>query len=163
MASDTSRSDEPVNAHVTRPVVVDGVTVVPLESVVSGVVTDATRAGKVKGRAHLALRFDTLVPVGQDERYLLHTKAIARTAPSEKKKDTAKIAIPAAGGAVVGAIVGGKKGAVIGGAVGGGAGTAVVLSDRGQEVHLAKGATISLTLTEPVTVRVRTGEARVRN
>ena len=163
VSSDTSRSDEPVTAHLTRPAVVDGVTVVPIESVVSGVVTDATRAGKVKGRAYLALRFDTLVPMGRDERYSLRTKTITRTAPSETKKDTAKIAIPAAGGAVVGGIVGGKKGAVIGGAVGGGAGTAVVLSERGQEVHLSRGTAISLTLTEPVTVRARIEETKVPN
>jgi hypothetical protein len=155
VASDTSRVEEPVHAHLTRAVAIDGVTVIPEESAVSGVVTSATRAGKVDGRAHLAIRFDTLAPLGQDERYQLQANAFGRTAPSEKKKDAAKIGVPAAGGAIIGGIVGGKKGAVIGGAVGGGAGTAVVLSDRGKEVRMAKGAAISLKLTEPLTIRVR--------
>ena len=66
-----------------------------------------------------------------------------------------KIGAPAAGGAIIGAIAGGKKGAAIGTAVGGGAGTAVVLSTRGEEVHLPKGSALSVKLTEPLTVRVR--------
>ena len=66
-----------------------------------------------------------------------------------------KIGAPAAGGAIIGAIAGGKKGALIGTAVGGGAGTGVVLSTRGKEVGLAKGAAITLKLVEPLTVRIR--------
>ena len=55
-----------------------------------------------------------------------------------KKKDALTIGLPAAGGAVVGALVDGKKGAGIGAAVGGGAGTAVVLSTRGKDVRMAR-------------------------
>jgi hypothetical protein len=155
VASDTSRVEESVQAHVGEAIVIDGVTAVPRDSAVTGVVTEATRAGKVQGRAQVAVRFDSLMPRGQDERYQLQTGTVRRTAPSEKKKDAAKIAVPAAGGAIIGGIVGGKKGAVIGGTVGGGAGTAVVLTDRGQEVRLGKGATISVKLAEPLVVRVR--------
>ncbi len=128
---------------------------IPQGSRVSGVVTDATRSGRVKGLAHLALRFDTLAPRGDDERYQIHTAAVGRTAQSTKKKDATEIGVPAAGGALIGALLGGKKGALIGGAAGGGAGTAVVLSTRGKEVSLPKGAALTLRLSEPVTVRVR--------
>lgn len=155
VASDSSRVEQPVQAHLTQAVMVDGVTAVAQESAVSGVVTSAVRAGKVQGRAHLAIHFDTLAPQGDNSTYPLQTREISRTAASEKKKDAAKIAVPAAGGAVIGGIVGGKKGAVIGGAVGGGAGTAVVMTDRGDEVRLSKGAPLSVKLTEPLTVRVR--------
>jgi hypothetical protein len=155
VASDTSRVEQAVQAHIARAVSVQGVTVLPAGSRVSGVVTDATRSGKVKGRAHVGLRFDTLVPQGADERYTIHTAAVGRTAPATKKKDALKIGAPAAGGAIVGAILGGKKGAAIGTAVGGGAGTAVVLETRGQEVRLGQGAAFTLQLSEPVTVRVR--------
>jgi hypothetical protein len=50
-------------------------------------------------------------------------------------------------------LVGGKKGAAIGAAAGGGTGTAVVLSTRGKEVRLGRGAVLLLRLSEPVTVR----------
>ena len=155
VGSDTSRVEERVSAHLARPVILAGQTALAEGSRIGGVVTDAKRSAKVKGRAHVALRFDSLAPSGSDERYTIHTSAVGRTAPGTKKKDALEIGAPAAGGALIGALVGGKKGAAIGGAVGGGAGTAVVLSTRGKEVHLAKGATITLRLTQPVTVRVR--------
>jgi hypothetical protein len=150
VASDTSRVEEPVHAHLARAIVVHGVTALPEGSRVSGVVTDATQSGKVKGRAHVAVRFHTLVPRGDDERYSIQTGPVGRTAPGTKKRDALEIGLPAAGG-----LIGGKKGAVIGGAAGGGAGTAVVLNQRGKEVRLGKGAALTLRLTQPLTIRVR--------
>jgi hypothetical protein len=155
VGSDTSRVEEPVHAHLARPVVVNGHTVLPAGTRVSGIVTDATRSGKVKGRAHLAMRFDTLAPAGTDEHYRIRTAAVGRIAPATKKKDALEIGVPAAGGAIIGGLIGGKKGALIGTAAGGGAGTAVVLSTRGKEVHVPKGAALMLRLAEPVTVKVR--------
>jgi hypothetical protein len=155
VGSDTSRAEQPVQAHIARPIVVNGQTVLPAGTRVSGVVTDARRSGKVKGLAHVGVRFDTLVPRGDDERYRIHTSAVGRTAQSTKKKDALEIGAPAAGGAIIGAIIGGKKGAAIGTAAGGGAGAAVVLSTRGKEVHLPKGSALTLRLSEPVTIRIR--------
>ena len=158
VGSDISRVEERVQAHTSRAVTVDDVAVVPAGSEISGVVTDATASAKVKGRAHVAMRFDTLVPEGADfagERYAIQTAPVDRTAPGTKKEDAVKIGAPAAGGAIVGAIVGGKKGAAIGTAVGGGAGTAMVLSTRGDEVRLGRGAALTLELSEPVTIRIR--------
>ena len=155
VGSDTSRVEDPVRAHVTNAVVIDGVTAVPEGSSINGVVTGAERPGKVKGTARLALRFDSLTPADTDERYSIETATVARSGPTQKKKDALEIAAPAAGGAIIGGIVGGKKGAVIGGAAGGGAGTAVVMSQRGKDVRLGRGAAITLKLTEPVTVRVK--------
>ena len=155
VGSDTSRVEDPVRAHVTNAVVIDGVTAVPEGSSVNGVVTGAERPGKVKGTARLALRFDSLTPADTDERYPIETATVARSGPTQKTKDALEIAAPAAGGAIIGGIVGGKKGAVIGGAAGGGAGTAVVLSQRGKDVRLSRGAAITLKLSEPVTVRVK--------
>ena len=137
VGSKTSRAEEPVRAHLSRVVSVDGQPVLAVGSSVSGVVTDATPAGRVKGRAHLAVRFDSITPRGQDERYAV------------------KIGAPAAGGAIIGAILGGGKGAAIGAAAGGGAGTAVVLSTRGKETSLPVGSALRLRLTAPLTVRIR--------
>jgi hypothetical protein len=156
VGSDTSRVEDRVTAHITKAIVVEGVTALPEGSSVSGVVTDATRAGKVSGTSRVAMRFHSLTPAQTDERYDIATSTVARSGPTEKKKDAVKIAAPAAGGAIVGGIVGGKKGAVIGGAAGGGAGTAVVMSQRGEDVRLGRGAALTLRLTEPVTIRVKT-------
>ena len=155
VGSKTSRVEEPVRAHLSRAIAVDGQPVLADGSIVSGVVTDATPAAKVKGRAHLAVRFDSITPRGGDERYRIETAAIGRTAPATKKDDAIKIGAPAAGGSIIGAIVGGGKGAAIGAAAGGGAGTAVVLSTSGKETSLPVGSALRLRLTAPLTIRIR--------
>jgi hypothetical protein len=152
VGSDISRVEQPVSAHLARAIVIDGVTAIPAGSTVAGTITDVRRPGKVKGRAHIGMRFTTLL-VG-DERYRMMTRGNGWTGRSAKKKDARNIAVPAAGGAVIGALVGGKKGAAIGGAAGGGAGTAYVLSTRGPEVRLGRNAAVSVRLAEPLRVRV---------
>ena len=154
VGSDISKMEEPVRAHLANAITVNGVTALPDGSAVNGVVTGATHSGKVKGRANVSLRFDSVVPRGEDERYDIQTSAVGRTAPATKRDDAVKIGAPALGGAIIGGIIGGKKGAAIGTAAGGGAGTAVVLSTSGKEVRLGKGAALTLKLAEPLTVRV---------
>lgn len=154
VGSNTSRVEDPVRARLRAPVRVAGATVLPAGTVAAGYVTNARRSGKVKGRATVSVSFHELVTPDND-RYTVRTTPVTRTAPGTKRKDALKIGIPAAGGAVVGGLVGGKKGAVIGGAVGGGAGTAVVLSTRGPEVHLRPGTIVSVRLRAPLTVRLR--------
>ncbi len=82
----------------------------------------------------------------------MQTRSWVAVAPATKKKDALTIGIPAAGGAVVGALIGGKKGAGIGAAAGGGAGTAAVLTTRGKDVRVGRGAVLSVRLTSPLTV-----------
>ena len=153
VASDASAVEDPVRGHLLDAVVVDGVTALPEGTAVGGHVTAAARSGKVKGRAHLTLRFDSLVGANE-ERYEIATGAVSRTARATKSKDALKIGGGAAGGAVVGGLIGGKKGAAIGSAAGGGAGTAVVMSTRGDEVRLGRGAALTVRLSKPLTVRV---------
>ena len=155
VGSDISRPEQPVHAHLSRAVTVRGETVLPSGSRLTGVVTDATRSAKVKGRAHVAVRFTAVALGGDGERYTLRAGPVGRTAPATKKADAIKIGAPAAGGAIVGGLLGGKKGALIGTAVGAGGGTAVVMTTRGKEVHLRKGTALSLRLSAPLTVRVR--------
>ena len=153
IGSDTSRIEQPVRAHVARAVAVRGETAVREGSLITGVVTDAVQSAKVKGRARIAVRFNTLTPRGTDQRYPVQTATVARVAPGTKRDDALKIGLPAAGGALVGALLGGKKGALIGTAAGGGAGTAVVLSTRGKEVHLPRGTLLTVRLARPLTLQ----------
>ena len=155
VGSATSRVDDRVRAHVKRAVVVDGITAIAEGSDVFGAVTAAAGSARVRGRARIAIRFDTLTPRGGPETYIIRTATITRTAPRTKKKDFLKIALPAAGGAVLGGALGGKKGALIGGAAGGGAGTALAVSSRGPEVRVNGGTALSIRLRDPLTVRAR--------
>ncbi len=152
VASDSSRVEDPVQATVSKPIVVDGFEAVPAGSVLRGAVTTAQPAGKVKGRAEIGFRFDTLTSGG--DQYRVQTRGVGIEAPATKKNDALKIGIPAAGGAILGGILGGGKGAAIGGAIGGGAGTAVVLNTPGKEVRLPAGTAVTVKLLQPLTVRV---------
>ena len=156
VASNTSHVEQAVVGHLSRNVAFHDGLVLPAGSIVRGFVSDARRSGKVKGRAHVAVRFTSLEPKGSSERYRIETATIGRTAPATKGEDAMKIGVPAAGGAILGGVIGGKKGALIGTGVGGGAGTAVVLSTRGKEVGIGRGAALTVRLVSPVTVKVRT-------
>jgi hypothetical protein len=151
--SATSGVEDPIAGTLTDSVVIDGVTLLPEGSRLKGYVTSADPAGKVKGRASLGIRFETITVPGHTDPYEVRL-TLNRLAPATKGEDAKKIGIPAAGGAIIGGILGGKKGAVIGGAIGGGAGTAVVLSTAGKEVHLPSGSVLSLSLDQPVDIRV---------
>lgn len=151
--SDISRVEDAVTATLASPVVINGRTLLPTGSVASGYVSEATRPGKVKGRGRVAVRFTRIDPAGR-ESYLIRTRPWVAVAPATKKKDALTIGIPAAGGAAVGALIDGKKGAGIGAAVGGGAGTAAVLTTRGKDVRIGRGATISVRLSNPLTVEI---------
>jgi hypothetical protein len=152
VGSDTSGLEDAVHAQLRRTIVVRGIGALPAGSAVSGYVTEAKQSAKVKGRARVGFRFNTISARG--ESYRVSTSSVVRQAPGTKKKDAAKIAIPAAAGAIIGGIADGKKGAAIGTAVGGGAGTGVVLATRGQEVRLGRGAAVSVRLLRPLKVLV---------
>jgi len=151
VGSDISRVEQRVQGHLRQPIVRNGVEVVPAGAAVSGYVTSARRPGRVKGRGYIAMRFNQIAVPGEGNTRI-STAAVSRMAPATKGKDAIEILAPAAGGAVVGRIVGGKKGAAEGALIGGGAGTAYVLSTRGKEVRLTQGAPLSVRLTAPVTL-----------
>ena len=153
VGSAISRVDDRVRAHLTRPVIVDGVTAVPERSELSGAVVEVLRSARVKGRARIAIRFDTLRAANGADTYAIRTPAIIRTTPGTLRKDALKVGIPAAAGAVLGGAFGGRKGALIGTAVGGGAGAGYVMSSRGPEIAINKGALLSVKLLDAVKVR----------
>ena len=153
VASDTSKVEEPVRAELREAVVVNGATVLPSGTEVTGVVTQVERSGRVKGRARIAYRFDSLTHDG--ERYDVAAAPLAHEAEATKGEDATKIAIGAGAGAAIGAILGGGDGAAKGAAIGGAAGTGTVLATRGEEVRLGPGAAVTTRLTAPLTVRIK--------
>ena len=66
VSSATSHDNDAVIAKLTEDVRVGERVVAPAGSEVRGRVTSAVRSGKVKGRARLALAFDTLVVKGKE-------------------------------------------------------------------------------------------------
>jgi hypothetical protein len=153
LASDTSRVEQTVNGTVASPVIVEGVTVIPAGSALSGHVTHVDDSDKIKGRAELGFRFTTLTV--NSRTYDISSKPFSYVAEGTKKDDAVKIGVGAAAGSVIGAIAGGKKGAAIGAAVGAGAGTGVVLATDGKEIRLAEGRKLKVSLSNPLTIRTK--------
>jgi hypothetical protein len=152
LASDTSKVEDTVHATLKSPVSIEGFELLPPGATIVGHVTKAEPAGKVKGRALLAFRFNSVdLSAGPEQ---ISTETISREASSTKGKDAAKIGVGAGAGAVIGGIIGGGSGAATGAAIGGGAGTATVLATKGDEVRLPAGTPVSVKLTAPLTIRV---------
>ncbi len=149
VGSDTSDIEDSVRGKIATDVVVDGLTVIPAGSDISGSVIDAQRSGRVKGRASVAFRFDRIEV--RDETSRIQTSSVAREADADTRDDLKKGGIGAGIGAIVGGVAGGKKGAAIGAGVGG-AGT--VMATRGKEVHLPAGSRVRVTLRDALDIRV---------
>ena len=153
IASDVSEVEDTVRATLRNAVTVDGLEVLPAGTELVGHVTEAERAGRVKGRARLAFQFTSLRYDG--ERKSLRTDPIVQEAEATKGEDATKIGIGAGAGAIIGAVVGGKSGAAKGAAIGGAAGTGAVMATRGKEVRLEPGTDIPVRLAAPLAIRVR--------
>ncbi len=145
------------------PVFLDGRLVIPEGSYVTARITEVKRAGRIKGRAELAFRFDTLtLPNGvmRDTNSRAGSVETAGTLDRSEGKitgnsgtahDTATIARTTAAGAGIGGIAGissGHAGAGVGIGAGAGAlgGLIGVMSTRGPDVVLHRGTTMELVL-----------------
>ncbi len=153
VSSDRAKVEDAVGARVTRDVRVGGRVAIPAGSMVHGTVTEVERGGKVRERARLGIRFHTVV-LADGDRLSLRTDAIIREGTSQGRESAAKIGGAAVGGAILGAILGGKKGAAIGGAVGAGGGTAAVMAGEANAVVVPAGSTVSVRIQQPVTVTI---------
>ncbi len=114
VSSETAQPEQTVRATVAKPVLVDGVVAIPQGAAVVGTVVAAQRAGRVKGVASIALRFNELTVAKTP--YTINTSRIAREGEATKGEDATKIGVGAGVGTAIGAIAGGKKGAAIGAA-----------------------------------------------
>jgi hypothetical protein len=153
LSSSSAQVEAPVTAKLRNAIMVNGDTAIPAGTVLRGTVTDVERAGRVKGRAHVSFAFDEANIRGDREN--VKTNPLTFEAEATKGEDATKVGAGAVGGAILGGILGGKKGAVKGAAGGAAAGTGVVLATRGDEVTVTEGTSVTATLAQPVTLRVR--------
>jgi type IV secretion system protein VirB10 len=149
------------------PVLVSGRIVVPPGSYVTGTITQVKRAGKVKGRAELFVRFDALtLPNGVtrdfraraatldgDQKGKLDRDEGKIKGDSDKAGDLGKVATGAGYGAMIGGVADGIKGAGLGAGAGAVAGLAGVLMTRGPDAVLQRGSTMEMLLDRTIEFR----------
>ena len=153
VTSERARIEDRVEARVMRDVAVDGRTAIPAGTRALGSVTLVDRGGKVKERARLGVRFHTLV-LADGTQLPIRTETILREGEPPTGESARKIGGAAVGGAILGAIMGGKKGAIVGGATGAAGGTAVVMAGDRNAATLAVGSVVTVRLSSPVPVEV---------
>lgn len=152
-----------VYLQTAAPVFLNGRLVIPVGSYVTGTVTESDRAGRVKGKAALNLRFESLtLPNGvmRDVRSRAGSADTGAnpdrtegriTGDSNTGADARTVAQTTAAGTGIGAIAGGAAGhlgmgAGIGAAAGAVGGLARVFTSRGPDVVLPAGSAIEMVL-----------------
>jgi hypothetical protein len=144
-------TDDPFHATLDQPIIVDGMVLAERGTPQRGRVIESVPAGRVKGRASLALEL-TQLKTSDGQSVDIHTETFRREAESSVKSDAAKAGVMAGIGAAVGAIVGGGKGAAIGAGAGGAAGAGTVLATKGQDAEIPSETRLTFRLKEPVTL-----------
>lgn len=122
----------------------DGVLIAPRGAQVYGVIVDAKQAGRLKGKTHLTLELrdiridDVLYPIVTGEYELAGEKSSGK-----------RTALTTLGGAVLGALIGGKGDRAEGAAIGAGAGLGVAAITRGEQIQVPSGTLIEFRLAAP--------------
>lgn len=144
-------------------VFVNGHLVIPAGSDVIGTVTESERAGRVKGKSALNIRFDSLtLPNGVTRAFRSRAGSVDTqgnldrsegriVGEGSKGRDAGTVAKTTAGGAGVGSIAGAiagnaGMGAGIGAAAGAVAGLAGVFGSRGHDLVIPQGTTMEMVL-----------------
>jgi len=151
LSSEWSMPGDRFYATLDRDLVIDGFIIAERGSRVEGRVAEAVRAGKVKGRALLALEL-THIHTTDGQRVAIATDRFVKRGNKQAMRDAAKVGGIASLGAMLGAIIGGGKGAAIGAAAGGAAGAGVVLATRGAPAEIRAETRIPFRLNAPVTI-----------
>jgi type IV secretory pathway VirB10-like protein len=154
VSSETAQVEDRVEARVTRDVRVGERVAVPAGSEVVGNVVQVDRGGKLKERARIAVRFNTLI-LPDGTRTSITAEAVHRVGPPPSEKAAGKIGGAAIGGAILGAILGGGKGAAIGGSIGAAGGTAATMAGDRQPAVLQAGTIVNVRLMAPLTVTLQ--------
>lgn len=164
VSSKNAAEGDRVYLETAFPVVSDGRIIVPPGSYVSGTVTQVKRAGRVRGKAELFIRFDSLtLPNGVTRDFRsrmssmdgqtgkLDRKEGKISGDSNKGGDARTVGETAVAGTWIGTVAGSASGhagmgAGMGAAAGAAAGMVGVLLSRGPEAVLPKGTTVEMVL-----------------
>ncbi len=153
-------------AQVIRDVEVAGQKVVPRATQLQGTISFLKRAGRVRGRAKLNLRFERfkfldgrvvaieakVVDIEDQSEEKLTGEEGTIVAGASKGDDAKSVGTTSAIGALVGVLTGGGKGAGVGATAGAVAGLAKVLVTRGRDAQLESRTQLTIELLEPVEI-----------
>lgn len=163
LATFSNRVGDPFRGSITRPIVVNGETVIPAGAVVEGRVTKVSEPRRISGKPTIGILPEAVIlPTG--ERYYLDATLTDTNIPGtdvsregqfkgtgHDRHDQLEAGGGAAGGMIIGGLVGGPPGILVGGAIGAGATTTHWLI-RHRSATLPAGTQLTLELNRPVTM-----------
>lgn len=163
----TAQTGDKFSSVVEVPVTVDDRIVIPVGSYIIGYVDKSKKPGRLRGKAELTLRFDTVILPSGVTRYMRATVQSADGYESDPKNEDGEIrgsggqagetVAAAVRGAITGAIIGtatgayrgsAGRGAVIGTGLGAAGAGLMALLKKGQEVALPKGTSLTIQLLD---------------
>jgi hypothetical protein len=151
LSSDRNKPGDEFIATLAQPIVVDGWVVMRRNQNIIGHVTDAKRAGRVKGVSKLQLDLSQLTLV--DGQLLpVQTTLLNASAGTSNGRDAAAIGLTTGTGAAIGAAAAGGPGAAIGAGAGFVASVAGVLLTRGKPTIIPPEDVLTFRLENPVTI-----------
>lgn len=164
LSTRSARIGDSFYAIVDYPVIVDKKVAIPADSLIRGIVADVQQGGRVRGRAQITINLEKIMLINGIQKpidaEILSVDAPAEAAsvqrggriqaPGNAREDARVLFDTGSQGAFIGAIAGGGKGLAIGSAVGALAGLSIVLSTRGYDLELDRGAGIELILRQPL-------------
>jgi type IV secretion system protein VirB10 len=165
----TAAEGNQVYLQTVTPVAINGEIVLPPGTYVQGSVSHAKRSGRVKGRAALGIRLETLTFAGGKAQKISPRLSAVDSGDTGQKvdeseslvkqsstvgKDAAQVAILAGSGAAIGGLADRTfKGAGIGAGAGTVVGLAAALLTRGNEVELNQGSTLDVVFDRDVVIQ----------
>ncbi|MFQ5740872.1 MAG: hypothetical protein ACE5JX_17860 [Acidobacteriota bacterium] len=161
-----NKRGDPFRARVIEDIRIEQETLVPGGAEILGSISYLKRAGRIRGRAQINLRFEelqlrngqsipleaTVVSIEKQSKEKIKGNEGVVVARGGKSRDTKRVGTSSAIGALIGVITGGKKGAGVGAAIGAAAGMANVLITRGPDAQLEYGTRMTVKLTEEVKI-----------
>jgi len=122
--------------------------IVPAGSVLRGVVSSVTKAGRIERKGSLTVAFDRITVNGRS--YPIRATVTQALESEGIKGETEKIGAGAGVGAIIGGILGGVKGALAGILIGGGG---TIAATEGKDVDLPIGTVLRVRLDSGLNVR----------
>jgi hypothetical protein len=147
---DSAQAGKTFKSVLDDPIMIDGAVVVPRNTVVMLQATGVEQAGKMKGADKITLKANSMAFGGN--KYEIVTAYVEQKGAGEGKKTTRKVAGGAGLGAIVGGIAGGGTGAAIG-ALAGGATGAIMSSQGTEHLKLPAETRLQFQLSSAVTVK----------
>lgn len=151
LSSETSQAGDSFSATVVEPIVVENREVIPAGSTIEGKVTNAIPAKRGAGEATLGLSFNTLRLASGFRTDIVGS--FQEVSASKKGRNAAVIGGSAAGGALLGRILGkDTRSTVIGAIIGGGIGTAVLVGKEREQASIPADTPFGIRLEQGVQV-----------